>query len=281
VTGPRTPDQAGTTESPRRAQLLSALAEEIRAVQAAHRRDVETLRAELDRLGGLLGEHTDLLAEQLPRWVDLTAQVEALTAARGARRGEPEAGARPVDWYSLSADDAAAEWDALGGWLARVGGPVYGFTRGQIPDCWPLHTPAVVELVWLRRCHAAAHRADAPPTAAAEWHVRWRREALAAVAAAIPALWCRPGEHYVSDQESRDRRERAARANPRPPEPLPRHVPGTPPPELEHAPELHVTTPQCWDKAYQTAVRNDLAQRRARQQPTAGASGSSGPADPR
>ena len=120
----------------------------------------------------------------------------APTSGPGAG-GRPEPDAAPVDWPSLSADDATAEWQALGDWVASVLGPFYELTRAQLPDCWPLHRPAVLELVWLRRMYVAAHRPDAAPSAAADWHTRWRREALANIAAAIPETWCRPGEHWV------------------------------------------------------------------------------------
>ena len=94
-------------------------------------------------------------------------------------------------------DGVVAEWQALGDWVASILGPFYELTRAQLPDCWPLHRPAVLELVWLRRMYVAAHRPDAAPSAAADWHTRWRREALANIAAAIPETWCRPGEHWV------------------------------------------------------------------------------------
>jgi hypothetical protein len=86
-------------------------------------------------------------------------------------------------------------------------GPFYQLTRAQLPDCWALHPPAVIELVWLRRAYVAAHAPDAPPSAAGEWHTRWRRDALTNIVAAIPTTWCRPGEHYLHEHD-RDRHYR-------------------------------------------------------------------------
>jgi hypothetical protein len=194
------PDRARGTgpASPRRERMLSELAAEIRAARADERRDVAQLQAELGRIAGLLGENADLLAQTLPRvtaldadLAGLAARVDDLTAAT------PTAGVAGVDWPALSADAAAAEWDALATWIADVLGPFYQLTRAQLPDCWALHPPAVIELVWLRRAYVAAHAPDAAPAAAGEWHTRWRRDALTNIAAAIPTTWCRPGEHYL------------------------------------------------------------------------------------
>lgn len=262
----RTGRAAGAADSPRRAQLLSELAAEIRAVQAAHRGDVAQLRAELARLGALLGENADLLAQSIPRWAgvdeavaELGGRVDALTAATAGPAGPagPAAGARPVDWSSLSAADAAAEWEAIASWIANVLGPVYEFTRGQLPDCWPLHTPAVAELVWLRRCYVAAHRPDAPPTAAGEWHTRWRRDALANIATIIDHNWCRPGEHYIDRYDQRRPRDTT------PTRPREQHVHGQRPESLSR--EDQITEPRHWADAYQTAAAADLARRRQRE----------------
>ena len=178
-----------------------------------------------------------------------------------------------MDWPALSADAAAAEWDALATWIADVLGPFYHFTRAQLPDCWALHPPAVIELVWLRRAYVAAHAPDAAPSAAGEWHTRWRRDALANIAAAIPTTWCRPGEHYLHEHEhDRDRHHRD-HPDPdpdRPPDPpAPDHDRPTPgrrpgPADLRVGRAGEITSPRHWGPAYQSAVGADLAWRRER-----------------
>ena len=210
-TGGPGPAGGPAASSPRRDRMLSELAGELRAARDEHRRDVAQLRTDLAGLSTVVGDNADLLGQVAPRVSELdggladlgervdalaTAVTDALTSGTGAG-GRPEPAAAPVDWPSLSADAATAEWQALGDWVADVLGPFYELTRAQLPDCWPLHRPAVLELVWLRRMYVAAHRPDAAPSAAADWHTRWRRDALANIAAAIPETWCRPGEHWV------------------------------------------------------------------------------------
>lgn len=259
----------GTPGSPRRDTMLSELAAELRAARAEHRGDVKQLRVDLAGLSTLVGENADLLGQVTPRvgdldveLADLAQRLDALATAIAAAAGS-EDDAALVDWPSLSADDADAEWQALGDWVANVLGPFYELTRSQLPDCWPLHRPAVLELVWLRRAYVAAHRPDAAPSAAADWHTRWRREALTNIATAIPDKWCRPGEHWVSRHERE--RERYSGRPPAPPAP---HVPGQRPgPELHSVgPGGEISTPQHWGPSYHAGVAADLAWRRQRDQ---------------
>jgi hypothetical protein len=248
--------------------MLSELAGELRAAREEHRRDVEQLRVDLAGLSGLVGENADLLGQVTPRVSDLDGELaelaerlDTLTAATAGAGDRSGLDAATVDWPSLSADDATAEWQALGDWVAHVLGPFYELTRAQLPDCWPLHRPAVLELVWLRRVYVAAHRPDASSAAAADWHTRWRREALANIAAAIPDTWCRPGEHWV------ERYSRSAPAPGPPPVPPPEHVPGQRPGpgHYQIGPGGEITTPEHWGPHFQTAAGADVAWRRQRE----------------
>jgi hypothetical protein len=110
----------------------------------------------------------------------------------------------PVDWSAMDAERAATEWDALARWIDHTLVPSYEITRDQLPDCWALHRPAVVELAWLHSAHQAAHQPGAAPHLAAEWHTRWRPAALRAVHEAIPRRGtrvCGPGQHLASEAE--------------------------------------------------------------------------------
>ena len=273
----------GPASSPRRDQMLSELAGELRAARDEHRRDVDQLRTDLTGLSTLIGENADLLAQVLPRVSDLDVELGQLAdrldslagivaAIPGAAGGAAQDAAL-VDWPSLSAEAAAAEWQALGDWIAGVLGPFYELTRDQLPDCWPLHRPAVLELVWLRRTYIAAHRPDALPSAAADWHTRWRREALANIATAISNKWCRPGEHWV---DRFDRRQDGAPAPQRlaPPRPRP-HVPGQRPGPENANVGLggEISTPQHWGPAFQSAATADIEWRRQRDATAAAAAG--------
>lgn len=269
---------AGPAGSPRRDRMLSELAGELRAVRAEHHHDVAQLGADLAGLSTMVGENADLLGQVMPRVRDLNSGLAELgervdtlaTAVRDRLAGRPgadddsEPDETPVDWPSLSADDATAEWNALGEWVACVLGPYYELTRAQLPDCWPLHRPAVLELVWLRRVYVAAHRPDAAPSAAADWHTRWRREALANIAAAIPKTWCRPGEHWAEEFA-----RRSGPPSPRPTvaQPPPDHVPGQRPGPAIYEIGLkgEITSPRYWGPHLRAAAGADITARRHRE----------------
>lgn len=97
-------------------------------------------------------------------------------------------------WPLLGVDAAAAEWEALALFIARVLHPYYQPTRGQLPDCWPAHPRCVVELAWLHRMYQGSALKQASPAAMAEWHTRWLPAALDTLAAATAS--CRPGHHH-------------------------------------------------------------------------------------
>ena len=207
-TGPRPP------EGPRRGDTLRQVAAELGA-----------LRRDVDRTSGLVREHGSLLAESLPRLdaiagdvAKLRGTVAALTAeaeeederqaadlaARRAVGMAPEPPG-PWAWPILDHDTATAAWDSLARWVGEVLCAWYAPTRGQLPDCWPLHRRAVLELTWLRQTHVDAHAHRAPGHLAAEWHARWLPAALAGVCAAIDPERCPPGQHLI---DSRDRAQR-------------------------------------------------------------------------
>ncbi|MFC5947467.1 hypothetical protein ACFQH9_04155 [Pseudonocardia lutea] len=89
----------------------------------------------------------------------------------------------------------------LGRWIAEVFVPWYEITRDELPDCWPLHRPALVELSWLRSAHAQAYLRSAPPSAAGEWHQRWRPGAVDRLRTVIDRNLCGPGFHLVPEAE--------------------------------------------------------------------------------
>lgn len=265
---------ASAASSPRRERMLSELAAELRAARAEHRVDVEQLRTDLTGLSTLLGENADVLAGVLPRVLgldadlaDLADRVDALASAVAAADNTDAQAPQLVDWASLAAEDAAKEWEALGEWVATVLGPFYEITRAQLPDCWALHRPAVIELVWLRRAYVAAHSADAAPSARADWHTRWRRDALANITAAIDEQWCRPGEHYINKSDSDRSLQRRLRDPDEPRRPM-QHVRGQRPTmandDLARADD-ELVSPHYWGAMYQHARDADLHWRRQRE----------------
>jgi hypothetical protein len=240
----------GGPASPRRDRIVSELAGEIRAA-----------RADVARLAVLVAENADLLAQVLPRVAGLDDAVAELGGRVDAlAENAAETGVAPVNWPALTAEQAAAEWAALAEWVATVLGPFYEITRAELPDCWARHRPAVLELVWLRRAYLAAHAPDAAAIAAAEWHTRWRRDALANIATIIPKRWCRPGEHYVHEHD----RPHGSQIG----QPVERyhHTPGQrpDPADLRVGADGEITDPRYWEPGYRAAAEADLAWRRAR-----------------
>lgn len=268
-------------ESPRRMAMLSELARELRAARAEFRRDVEQLRArfepELTRLGELLADNADLLAQLAPRVGSLDSEVADLGERLDALTDGGGPGTSTTAWPSLPSLAAEKEWAELATWLDDVLGPFYGITRRQLPDCWAVHPRVVVELVWLRRCYVAAHTPTAPATLSADWHTRLLRDALADIAEAIPARVCGPGRHQTPEDDQHQH-ERYAQP-PRQPARQPGWEPGPPPapygrPAHDPQPPAYdvvaaglgasnqVISREHWGRFYDHAVREDLDRRR-------------------
>jgi hypothetical protein len=201
------------------------------------------------RLDQLTVRHNDL-AEATYQLVDQTA------AARDGLPDHPIAPAPPAPcWADMTAEQAAAEWDTLADWIAHTLVPWYEITRDQLPDCWPRHRPAVMELSWLHHTHRAAHQRDALPHLAAQWHTEWKPTVLHALGEVIPrhgARTCGPGHHLATYDEQ------VQTARPYPPTPPPGTHPQQPPAEqLAHR--------HHWHTHFQQARTHDLNQRQGQQ----------------
>lgn len=298
--------------SPRRGFI-----EDVAAELLAMRRDVAETNA-------VTRESAGLLAEALPRIEGVENAVGALTGRLDALEGATaDDGAAPAGdseafadtapsaldvhgvaakpkgpwcWPLLDPDEAAAAWEALAQWVGEVLGPWYGLTRGQLPDCWPVHRRAVVELSWAHLSYREAFAKNAAPHLAAEWHARWLPGALAGVAAAIDPAECAPSWHRMDKKarqdelvEQRDRtgeppqgaaqpagsppntwaqeqaadeaakrRERIARRRRDTSAGRPRHVSGAAMPHAEQEP----TSARNWLAYFQEAAQEDIGRRR-------------------
>ena len=119
---------------------------------------ISQLRRDLDSLAH---EATDSVAGLVSRLED----VESRTVA---------AGRAPTSWCWRTIGHHGAEelWTQLTGWVAWIRNR-YPLAR-KIPPCWGDHPELVEELtaLWLAWQHAYED-ADAPLTAAADWHDRW------------------------------------------------------------------------------------------------------------
>lgn len=149
------------------------------------------LRRISDRLDQVASTHTELanlVSEHLsPEITALrndtgqqlathAAQIHQILTATEARHNPP------IDWPAMTADQAAIAWENLAHWIAHILVPWYHITRDELPDCWAMHRPAIVELSWLRSAHIEAFAPNTAAHHAADWHTRWRPAALAGCA---------------------------------------------------------------------------------------------------
>lgn len=193
------------------------------------RRHEADTRATLAQLDQTVAESATLLSQALPRLdglghrvAELAGRLDTHSSNAGGGSGAGGDTVAPIPWPTLTATQAESEWNRLAHWIATVLGPWYQVTRNQVPDCWALHRPVLLELSWLHQAYLAAHTGQsASPVAAAEWHVRWLPAALNAIAGHAPpgsALtrtersWdgetCHPGFHHDTRRYTeRDRTE--------------------------------------------------------------------------
>lgn len=177
------------TRAQARDELLARLAAQLRTTHAAIARRLDTVEANV-------AESADLLGQALPRIDTAFDQLAALTERLD------DTPAAPVSWPTLTAAEAATVWAELADWTDTVLVGWYRLTRAQLPDCWALHRPVLLQLTWLHSTYREAHTPGARAGLSADWHTRWLPAALAAIAAATgpapgaTASWCRPGHHH-------------------------------------------------------------------------------------
>jgi len=131
---------------------------------------VAGLAREIDALRRDLGELLRVPA-RLDELADLVAQLaEATTAAC------PSPASGVVSWLDLP-DELDAAQQLLGGlvdWMARIY-LRYPDAAAGLPDCWAWHPDVIEELLGLWHAWLAAyHHENAPVSAAADWHDRYR-----------------------------------------------------------------------------------------------------------
>jgi hypothetical protein len=238
-------DSANRVATERHDQMRRALADGL----AHNRRDTADLVAQLRRdtedhfleTAGTLREHATAIERVLTN------------QQRGALP--------PVPWHTLNVADAQREWELLARWIDQVFVPWGEITRAELPDCWAMHRPVLVQLSWLRTLHVQAYRPNSDPVLAAEWHVRWSPAVLRKINQIINDDLCRPGEHLITQEES-NRRRAAAQAQQGPSQP-PSRRPGEPRPTLGAA---QLATRQFWEAFYLQARDGDLRWRAAQTQ---------------
>jgi hypothetical protein len=164
----------------------------------------------VNRLGARAGELSETITtDVLPQLAELRDNAAEQLAEHSTRVEQlidtvTAQSDGPIDWATMDAERATTEWDALARWIDHTLVPWYEINREQLPDCWALHRPAVVELAWLHNVYQAAHQPGAAPHLAAEWHTRWKPAALRAIQDGIPRRGtrvCGPGHHLANEAE--------------------------------------------------------------------------------
>lgn len=212
---------------------------------------VDELADGVARVSGLHTELAVVVSEDLgPRldglWEVCREEIGQLRTAVAELLAEQEKQKNPpVDWIAMTEEQAAKQWPVLARWIGERLVPWYELTRADLPDCWALHRPVVVELSWLRSAHVQSYLDHTHPHITAEWHARWRPFVVARIKEAIDGK-CRPGEHH------------------------PVHGPTMSGPPTEATPpngvaqRAQLALPQHWWPFYQQAYYDDLAFRRER-----------------
>jgi hypothetical protein len=262
-------------------QIVAQLGRDLSELRTTHDEDTRNCRESIGLLAEImprLGQvETDLAEEVLPGLSEVVSAVAELTRV--------DAKFRQVHWPSLTAEEAPGQWRLLVDWAEEILAGWYRLTRAQLPDCWALHRPVVVELSWLRIGYLAAYSPKAAPHLAAEWNTRWRRDVLTNIAAAISTDWCRPGEHLLDTTTARKRAEARrsqaydarveaaglrgkpqhhwdetdhARFNATHPEPDPLQE------QYRHEPESEPTRRGYWESFLHPAIEQDVAWRAER-----------------
>lgn len=204
--GRHPPGQRGPDEpfNPTPTAELTALAAHLRRLSDRVER-MASMHANLaDAVSGqMVPQLVELRHDSAERFALHATQIQQLLDAVETRK------TKPVPWPALSAAQADTEWDALATWIDEVLVAWYELTRQDLPDCWALHRPAVVELSWLHSAHQEAYRPGAAAHEAADWHTRWRTAALTRVREIIPLRGvrsCGPGEHLTNELERSHRK---------------------------------------------------------------------------
>jgi hypothetical protein len=83
--------------------------------------------------------------------------------------GYPDDELFPLDWNTLTAEEAEAEWLDLNRWVHWLRG-TYGLPATVLAPLWHRHDEMVWELSALHPYWRASYRRDAAPTAPAAWH---------------------------------------------------------------------------------------------------------------
>lgn len=222
--GERPGERGGGQRPP--VERLTDLANQIQAIKNELSRAVGAVAGEVQILGGDFHDLRDAFSSDFgPKVYEHEKDIKSLNedldqlqlAVKALVQKDRKTKNPPIDWAALSAKQAEKEWDKLSYWVDAILPRYYEITRAQLPDCWPLHWPAVNQLSWLRTLRIEAYGSSTHPVQAAEWNTRWLDAALDKIRQAIPNSRCWPrqekvGMHLVDRLEAQHQAERAEAA---------------------------------------------------------------------
>jgi hypothetical protein len=270
----------GPAGPPSRDRLLIDLGQELRAMRGELQDATSKFDVVVADVSEVIGPDVATLRADV---AELRGIVDGLLA-----QPDDETEAPLLHWPDLTVDEADEAWKELGKFVANTLGYWYEITRRQLPDCWPLHRPALLQVWWLRLTYVAAHEGTtAGPVPMAEWNTRWIDGALAKISDAIPDTLCRPvtggpGQHLVPAHQAQQQasQPQAAQGNPPAATPaspyaVPAHLQPGPRPSATTTPQPssatsstaaadEVTGPQYWEGFFHRARAEDLQRRHQR-----------------
>lgn len=124
------------------------------------------------RLEALEGQELDDAIAGLRKLLgEVAEQVQKLQDAAEAAEEESDGPGTAPDWRNLDKEQCRELWDWLCNWCSRVLLPVYAQEVWR--PCWYRHQQVRIQLTWLAAYYEWSYEKTAPPTRAAEWHMRW------------------------------------------------------------------------------------------------------------
>lgn len=206
-------DQAAAGDDPV-AALARQLAERLTPPAAPGQADPAMLTALAGQVRGVdekvdaIGADVAAFGELVPTVQQLVGDVSSLSDTVKGLVGAPPAAL--ADWLSLGSEEAEERWREIAYWVENVLVAGYNLSRGQLPDCWPMHRTAMVHLSWLYAAYRQAYQPSANPILAAEWSTRWLRDALDALRGdrVAPLARCdprpdQPGRHLYDPTQAK------------------------------------------------------------------------------
>ncbi|MEV5348950.1 hypothetical protein [Streptomyces achromogenes] len=100
------------------------------------------------------------------------ALADIMESIEELRTTEEETGPPPTpNWAKADQEEARRLWKWLTEWCRTTLYPMYAQEHWR--PCWYEHPQLRIQLTWLAHFHDWAYEPKAPPTRAAEWHLRW------------------------------------------------------------------------------------------------------------